>query len=238
MCRTAATMSRPHQPDKMRSCSEPVTSSRISSGFQRRVPGGRHDLIFKVAFGSNAAAARSLRRSKMTIWRWRHDRSPLPNWVTDVLEGLVQTRVEEAHAAQAQLRDFRRLPPRPPRPLSGACAGYFRKPNIGAPEYVLAAPSAEYLRFGLAEPCGVRSTQAASPRRPRFASVPEVAARPSLSTDSSTGCAHRDEVAEHLRPVAWRLRLGETPRRGRAVFGLRKQLTVPKKQDFLSALKY
>ena len=63
------------------------------------------------------------------LWRWRHDRSPLPEWVADVLDGLVQKRVEQAHEAQAQLRFLRQLPPRPPRPLSGACVGYFRKPK-------------------------------------------------------------------------------------------------------------
>jgi len=99
-----------------------VTSSRISLRFQRRLPGGRYDLVFRVAFGSDATAARSLRRSKMTIWRWRHDRSPLPTWVADVLDGLVQKKVEQAHEAQTQLRYFRQLPPKPPRPLSGCCA--------------------------------------------------------------------------------------------------------------------
>ena len=108
----------------MPSWSKPVTSSQNSSRFQRRHPEGRHDLIFKVAFGSDAAAARSLRRSKMTIWRWRHDRSPLPKWVVSVLDLLVQTRVEQAHEAQAQLRYFRQLPPKPPRRLTGCCARY------------------------------------------------------------------------------------------------------------------
>jgi hypothetical protein len=65
----------------------------------------------------------------MTIWRWRHDQSPLPNWVADVVDGPIQKKVEQAHTAQTQLRDFRMLPPTPPRPLSGACAGYFRKPK-------------------------------------------------------------------------------------------------------------
>jgi hypothetical protein len=121
---SAARTSQPHLPDPMRSSSELETSSRVSSRFQRRLPGGRHDLIFKVAFGSHAAAARALRRSKMTIWRWRHDRLPLPKWVADVLDTLVQRKVEQAHEAQTQLRYFRQLPPRPPRRLTGCCAGY------------------------------------------------------------------------------------------------------------------
>jgi hypothetical protein len=110
----------------MPSRSELVTSSRISSRFQRRLPGGRHDLIFKVAFGSDAVAAKMLRRSRMTVWRWRHDRAALPKWVADVLDGLVQKRVEQAREAQAQLRYFRQLPPRPPRRLTGCCAGFPR----------------------------------------------------------------------------------------------------------------
>jgi hypothetical protein len=87
----------------MPSCSELVTSSP----FERRLPGGRLDRVFKVAFGSDAAAARWLRVSKMTVWRWRHDRSPLPEWVLDILDDLVQSKVVEAHEAQEQLRYFR-----------------------------------------------------------------------------------------------------------------------------------
>ena len=98
-----------------------------SSCFQRRLPGGRHDLVFKVAFGSDAAAARVLRVSKMTIWRWRQDRTPLPRWVGDMLPDLIQTKVAEAHEAQQNLRYFLALPPKPARPLSGCCAGYERK---------------------------------------------------------------------------------------------------------------
>jgi len=105
--------------------SEIVTPSR----FERRVPGGRLDLVFKVAFGSNAAAARSLQVSKMTVWRWCHDRSPLPKWVADVLVDIIQKKVEQAHEAKQRLRDYRALPSRPPRPLSGCCAGRERRIN-------------------------------------------------------------------------------------------------------------
>jgi hypothetical protein len=125
---SAARISQLHLPDPMRSCSEPATSSRISSRFQRRLPGGRHDLIFRVVFGSDAAAARSLRRSKMTIWRWRHDRSPPPKWVIDILVDLVQRKVADACAARQELNYLRQLPPNPPRPCR-AVAGYSRKPN-------------------------------------------------------------------------------------------------------------
>jgi hypothetical protein len=104
-------------------CSDLVTTSR----FKRRLPGGRLDRIFKVAFGGDVAAARRLRVSKMTVWRWRHDRSPLPEWVSDILADLVQNKVVEAHEAQNELRYFRALPPRPSRPLSGVCAKYIRK---------------------------------------------------------------------------------------------------------------
>jgi hypothetical protein len=120
----AARISQLHLPHPMRSCSDTVTSPRISSRFQRQLPGGRHDLVFRVAFGSDAAAARSLRRSKMTIWRWRHDRSPVPRWVFDVLVDLVQSKVADACAAGQDLNYLRQLPPRPPRPLTGCCARY------------------------------------------------------------------------------------------------------------------
>jgi len=107
----------------MSSCSQAVTRST----FERRLPGGQHDLAFKVAFGSNAAASRALRVSKMTVWRWRRDRSPVPELVLEILDDLVQSKVAEAHEAQERLRYFRSLPPKAPRPLSGACTGYFRK---------------------------------------------------------------------------------------------------------------
>src|SRR4030088_126318 len=105
--------------------SEPATSSR----FERRLPGGRHDFIFKVVFGNDAVAARHLRVSRMTVWRWRHDRAPLPTCIADILADLVQTRVADAHQAQTELRDFRREPSKPPPPLSGCCTGYLRKPT-------------------------------------------------------------------------------------------------------------
>ena len=98
----------------MRSSSGNVTSSR----FERRLPAGQHDLLFKVVFGSDAKAARALGYSTMQIWRWRHDRSPLPEWVMDILDDLVQIKVEQSHAAQSELRYLRSLPPRPPRKLT------------------------------------------------------------------------------------------------------------------------
>jgi hypothetical protein len=109
-------------------CLMPPRSDLVTrSPFERRHTAGQHDLAFKVAFASNYAAARSLRVSRMTIWRWRHDRAPLPNWVADVLTHLVQSKVAEAHEAQQQLRYLLSLPPRPPRPLSGCCAGRGRR---------------------------------------------------------------------------------------------------------------
>ena len=110
----------------MRSSFDLVTRSR----FERRLPGGRHDLLFKVCFGSDAKAARVLRVSKMTVWRWRHDRAPLPSLVSKILADLVQGKVAEAHLAQTELRYFLLERPKPPRPLSGCCAGYARKPKI------------------------------------------------------------------------------------------------------------
>jgi Homeodomain-like domain len=103
------------------------SSSVTSSRFERRLPVGRHDRVFKVAFGSDAVAARVLGVSRMTVWRWRHDRARLPERVLQVLPDLVQTKVAEAHEAQQNLRNLLALPPKPARPLSGCCAGYERK---------------------------------------------------------------------------------------------------------------
>jgi hypothetical protein len=91
----------------MLSCSSSVTSSR----FRRRLAPGRHDLAFKVVFGSYAAAARFFGVSKMTVWRWCHDRWPLPEDVIRAMPGLLQDRVAAAHAAQAEFRNFLAEPP-------------------------------------------------------------------------------------------------------------------------------
>lgn len=101
-----------------------VTSSR----FERRAPGGKHDLLFRVAFGGDGAAARFLGVSRMTVHRWRRAETPLPQWVMEVLPDVLQTKVAQAHQAQEELRYLLTLPPRPPRPLSGCCAGRERKP--------------------------------------------------------------------------------------------------------------
>jgi hypothetical protein len=68
-----------------------------------------------------------LRVSKMTVWRWRHDRSPLPRPVAKTLHELVREKVSDAHAAEQELRWFLDRPPPPPRKLSGCCAGLHRK---------------------------------------------------------------------------------------------------------------
>lgn len=113
----------PHFNRAMPSRSGSVTSSR----FERRIPGGKHDLMFSVAFGSDAAAARFFRVSRMTVWRWRHDRAALPKGVLEALPDLLQTKVAEAHAAQNELRDILSLPAKTPHPLSGCCAGLHRR---------------------------------------------------------------------------------------------------------------
>ena len=100
-----------------------VTSSR----FESRMPPGRHDLVFRVAFGSDAAAARALRVSRMTVWRWRHDRTSLPSWVLEALPDLIQNKVAEAHRAQTELGYFLALPAPSPRALSGCCVNRQRR---------------------------------------------------------------------------------------------------------------
>jgi hypothetical protein len=104
----------------------PRCTSVTPSRFERRSSPGRHDLLFKVVFGSDGAAARHYRTTRMTVWRWRHGKSPLPDMVSDDLVGLIQKRVEDAHEAQVEHSRFRALPPRPQRKLSGCCARYER----------------------------------------------------------------------------------------------------------------
>jgi hypothetical protein len=99
------------------------------SYFERRLPGGQYDLAFKVAFGTNGAAARALRLSKMQIWRYRHDRAPLPSWVFDILVDRVQAKVADACDARQHLNYVSQLPPKPPRRLTGCCEGYARRPE-------------------------------------------------------------------------------------------------------------
>jgi hypothetical protein len=108
----------------MPSSSEAVTSSR----FKARLPQGQLWHIFRVAFNSDAAAARFLGVSKTAIWRWCHDRSPLPDWVAKKLAEAVHQKVEAAHAAEQGLKWFldTRRPPLP-RKLSGCCAGFKRR---------------------------------------------------------------------------------------------------------------
>ena len=91
----------------------PSDGSVTSSRFERRLPAGQHDLLFKVVFGSDAKAARARGVSRMQVWRWRHDRSPLPRRLAEWLVDRVQLRVMEAHEAQNQLRYFLELQPIP-----------------------------------------------------------------------------------------------------------------------------
>ena len=86
----------------MQESSGTVTLSR----FQRRVAPGRHDLVFRVAFGTDGRAARFLGVSRMTIWRWRNGRCPLPVFVLNALLDLLQAKVADAHQAQQDFRYF------------------------------------------------------------------------------------------------------------------------------------
>jgi hypothetical protein len=104
----------------------PRPGFKTPSRFQRKIPGGRFDLLFGVVFGGTGAAARILGVSHTQIWRWRH--SPdLPDWVAEILTDRVQKAVEQVHAAQDDLRRYRAQPPKPPRKLSGCCAGRYRR---------------------------------------------------------------------------------------------------------------
>ena len=91
----------------MQESSDTVTLSR----FQRRVAPSRHDLVFKVAFGTDGCAARFFGVSRMTIWRWRNGRCPLPVFVLNTLLGRLRDKVAEAHQAQQEFRYFLAEPP-------------------------------------------------------------------------------------------------------------------------------
>jgi hypothetical protein len=69
----------------------------------------------------------------MTIWQWRHDRSPLAEWVSKILDDQLQAKVAEACEARQEFRYFLQEPPKPPRKLSGCCAGRQRSIGIPAP---------------------------------------------------------------------------------------------------------
>ena len=86
-------------------------SAHVTLRFQRRVAPGRHDLVFKVAFGTDGRAARFLGVSRMTIWRWRNGRCPLPVFVLNALLDLLQAKVADAHQAQQDFRYFLAEPP-------------------------------------------------------------------------------------------------------------------------------
>jgi hypothetical protein len=42
----------------------------------------------------------------MPIWRWRHDWSPLPEWLSKILTDLLQAKVAEACAARQEFGLF------------------------------------------------------------------------------------------------------------------------------------
>jgi hypothetical protein len=65
----------------------------------------------------------------MTIWRWRHEKSPLPRWVLDDLAELIQKRREKDSQAAVDVSYLQQLPARPPRKPSGCCALPRAKPR-------------------------------------------------------------------------------------------------------------
>jgi hypothetical protein len=107
----------------MPSRSGPVTPSR----FKARLPDGQHAHAFKVAFGSNAAAAKILRVSRTTIHRWCHDRSPLPREAAQIVDQFLRSRLADVITAQTHTRLYLDRPLPPLRKLSGCCAGRTRR---------------------------------------------------------------------------------------------------------------
>src|ERR1700737_3136987 len=107
----------------MPSCFGTVTPSRLEA----HVPCGEHALALRVAFNTDGAAARFFGVSRMTIWRWRHGRTPLPRGVAKTLAEIVQDKFAEAVQAKQHLPLFLERPPPPLRPLSGCCEGKERR---------------------------------------------------------------------------------------------------------------
>jgi hypothetical protein len=79
-----------------------------------------------MAFGTFGKAAVHFGVTRQTIARWARLEPPPPGWVLDALTGLIQKKVEEAHAAQFELNLLIKQPTRPLRKLSGCCAHYAR----------------------------------------------------------------------------------------------------------------
>ena len=97
--------------------------------FAPRLPAKWYELAFKTLFSGSSAAARAFKVSRMTIWRWRHDRAPLPRWAAELLAQLLQDKLGDLMQAQQQLRYYLDRPLPPPRPLTGVCRGRCRKPK-------------------------------------------------------------------------------------------------------------
>lgn len=106
----------------MRHCLRAETSSR----FARSHPGGSWDYLFRLLFPSDEVAARYFYVSQMTVWRWRHDRVPLPRHVAEQLLDLVADWLRRAADARQHLASYVTEPP-PLRKLSGCCAGRERR---------------------------------------------------------------------------------------------------------------
>jgi hypothetical protein len=107
----------------MSSCCDTVTPSR----FERRLPPGRLEPIFKAAFGTFGKAAVHLGVARQTIARWARLTPPPPRWVLDALKDPVQQKIAQAHAAEFELNILLKSPLPPPRPLSGCTAKYARR---------------------------------------------------------------------------------------------------------------
>lgn len=101
----------------MPTCSARVTSSR----FVAHVPLADQAAVFTALFDSTADAARRLAVSRMSVWRWRHGRSPIPRWAAERLDDLARDKLAAVVATQDCLRALLDRPT-PIRRLTGCCA--------------------------------------------------------------------------------------------------------------------
>jgi hypothetical protein len=107
----------------MSSRSNTVTPSR----FERRLPPGELEAMFKFVFGTFGKAAVHFHVSRQTIARWARLSPFPPPHVMDVLNDFFQKKMSAAGDIRNEFNLIRQRPPRPQRALSGCTAKYGRR---------------------------------------------------------------------------------------------------------------
>ena len=108
----------------MSSCSSTVTRSC----FERRLPPGKLEPMFKLAFGTFGKAAAYFHVERQTIARWSRLSPPPPRRFLDDLAERIQEKIREVHHVQTELGYYLAEPARSPRKPSGCCAPGYKRP--------------------------------------------------------------------------------------------------------------